>query len=79
MRLGIERLRFLGCGRAGIPKARQADGRMRPAGFGFCHDEAVMHGRDPSVVLELRTPCMGEIVTTVQKGKEWVDQSIRFM
>ena len=37
------------------------------------------HGRDPSVILELWTPFTGDIETTVQKEKDWADQSIKFL
>jgi sugar phosphate isomerase/epimerase len=55
-----------------------------PAGSGqlnldYAAAEIKKHGKDPNVILELWTPYTGDIETTVQKEKEWADQSIQYL
>ena len=55
-----------------------------PAGSGqmnldYAVSELNKHGRDPNIILELWTPYTGDITTTMQKEKDWADQSIKYL
>ncbi|HHY81285.1 MAG TPA: sugar phosphate isomerase/epimerase [Clostridiales bacterium] len=55
-----------------------------PAGKGqlnldYAISEIRKHGKDPNIILELWTPYAGDINSTVQKEKDWADQSIEYL